>query len=143
MSLIQTFIMQSVTAYMEDLVPTLRRNMAKMKIGVTNEGINSFAYNVAAQGDGAVGKLSFKEYLRMVDMGAGKGHPLGGLVTMKQTLKTMHLPGIVQKKDMVRKPKKFYSRPVYGKLNYLESKLMFGLTDEVKETLKSQLESNK
>ena len=91
----------------------------------------------------AVANLSFREYLRYVDMGVGKGHPLGGLATMKVTLQASRREGLSLVKDTVRRPKKIYSKAAYGKLTYLQNKLLHGYTEETIAMLKKEMQTNK
>lgn len=114
----------------------------KKKVGVTNQGINSISYSTIQQGNSVLGTLSFKEYLRFVDMGVGNSHPLGGLKLMRVTLQSKHKEGLVQVKDNTRKPKKIYSKTAYGNLTWLQNKLLYGLTEETKKLIIKELESN-
>ena len=111
----------------------------RLGIGVSGEGISSIAYRAAAQGNGAASQMSFKEYLRMVDMGAGRGNPLGGLRSMKVSLQDSNKEGmaLVKKK---RRPKKFYSKIVYGNLTWLQNNLLYGYTKETVDMLKKEME---
>lgn len=109
-------------------------------VGVTNQAINSIAYTAIQAGGGGIATLSFKEYLRFVDMGAGRGHPLGGLKTMKVALQSKRQEGIAQVKDNVRRSKKVYSKTAYGKLNYLSGKLLYGYTEETVAMMKKEME---
>lgn len=134
-----TFIQNCLNEYMERVTAAMRLAAQRKRVGVTQEGINSLAYQTLQSGAGAFAQLSFKEYLRMVDMGVGRGHPLGGLTTMKKTLETMSKNGFEQVKDRERKPKKIYSPVVYGNLNYLIGKLSYGFTEETIAMLKQNM----
>ena len=136
----QTFILQSLRTYMESVMASMKVMAGKMKIGVTEEGLKSLSYHAIQQGEGAAASLSFKEYLRMVDMGAGRGHPLGGLKSTRLTLASEKKIGLAQVKDNVRKPKKFYSKTVYGRIGWLQNQLLYGYTEEAIATLKNELE---
>lgn len=138
-----TFIQQCLSQYMQSVMEGMRIAAQRNKVGVTNEGINSLAYQAIQEGGGAMAKLSFREYLRFVDMGAGRAHPLGGLTTMRVTLESSNKTGFTQTKDKVRKPKKIYSTIAYGKLTWLENKLLHGYTEETISMLKAQLASDK
>jgi len=104
--------------------------------------INSISYKVLQNGGGALGQLSFNDYLRFVDMGVGRGHPLGGLASTTVALQASKKVGLAQVKDNVRKPKKIYSKPVYGELGFLYGKLLYGFTEETIAVLKAELEAN-
>jgi hypothetical protein len=138
----QTFIIRCLTEYNESVIELQRAQMRKLKIGKTDEGYNSFAYKVLQSGEGAYSQLSFKEYLRMVDMGAGRGHPLGGLKAVGVELQASRTKGLAFISDKTRKPKKIYSKIAYGKLSHLMGKLLYGYTEETIAMLKSELENN-
>lgn len=127
----QTFVATVLKEYMESVLEGMRLAAARQKVGVTGEGLNSLAYNVLNQGTGAVAKLSFKEYLRFVDMGVGKGSPIGGIAEMREKIRT--------KGTKARKSKKIYSKTAYGKLSWLQGKLLYGYTEETVAMLKSQM----
>lgn len=132
----QTFILKCVQDYLQSVEVALQALIRRKNIGVTDDLVNSIrsrAYQAAA---GASGDLLFKEYGRMVDMGAGRGHPLGGLAATKVELKASNTKGLALIKDKVRKPKKWYSPTVYGKLTYLQNKLLYGFTQEAIDQLK-------
>jgi hypothetical protein len=135
-----TFQQQVLTQYNQDCIAAMQAMMRRMKIGKTEEGYNSFAYEAMMQGASSTSKLSFREYLRMVDMGVGRAHPLGGLTTMKVTLQAQRKEGLAFVKDKTRKPKKFYSKIVYGKLTWLQNKLLYGYTEETIDMLKANLQ---
>ena len=137
-----TFQLQCLQEYNESVIATMKIAAKRAGVGVTNDGIESLAYQAAKRGEGAYSNLSFKEYLRMVDMGVGRGHPLGGLTTMKVTLQASHTSGLAQVKDKVRKAKKIYSKVAYGKLTYLQNKLLHGYTEETIAMLKLQMQNS-
>ena len=114
-----TFIQRSLAQYMQDVITTMTFAAKRAGVGVTEEGIKSLSYQALQQGAGGTANLSFKEYLRYVDMGVGRGHPLGGLTAMSVTLKGQRKTGMVQIKDNVRRPKKIYSKIAYGKLTWV------------------------
>jgi hypothetical protein len=124
---------------MDSVENTMRISAQRMKVGVSQDAINSLSYTTAAAGSGAVAQLSFKQYLRFVDMGVGKGHPLGGMTSMKVTLLSQKKTGSVQLNKNGRKPKKVYSKPAYGKLNWLENQLLYGYSEEAKALLQAEL----
>ncbi len=135
----QTFIINALVEYNQRVKQQMQQRMRRMKIGVTDDAYNSIAYEAAANGNGAVSKLSFVDYLRFVDMGVGRGHPLGGLRSMTITLKSRNQSATALVKDKVRKPKKAYSKVAYGNLNYMYNKLLYGYTEETIEMLKKEL----
>lgn len=135
-----TFQQQVLTQYNQDCIAAMQAMMRRMKIGKTEEGYNSFAYEAMMQGASSTSTLSFREYLRFVDMGVGRAHPLGGLTTMKVTLQAQRKEGEAFVKDKTRRPKKFYSKIVYGKLTWLQNKLLYGYTEETIDMLKANLQ---
>ena len=138
-ALIQPFIIKCLNDYMNSLENTMRISAKRMGIGISQEAINSLSFVTAAAGTGAVSQLSFKQYLRFVDMGVGKGHPLGGMTSMKLTLLSQKKTGSVQLNKNGRKPKKVYSKPAYGKLNWLENQLLYGYSEQTKALLQAEL----
>jgi hypothetical protein len=141
MSLKATFVLRALSNYNTECIATMRIAAQRLKIGVTDEGLKSLAFKAYLNGDAAHSSLSFREYLRMVDMGAGRGHPLGGLVATKVNLQASNKSGLALVKDKVRKPKKFYSKIIYGKLTGLQSDLLYGYTEETIAMLKQELQS--
>lgn len=136
----QTFILKCLNQFLQEAANAMQLAAVRTKTGKTGEGLKSIAYNALQSGGGAVGQLKFKEYLRMVDMGAGRGHPLGGLTAMKLTLAAQNKEGYAQVKDKMRKPKKIYSKPVYGKITFLQNQLLYGYTQETIEMLKNEMQ---
>ncbi len=142
MSLKQAFISKALNTFNSRVIAQMQISTKRAGIGVTGEGLQSLAYQVYQQGEGAESKLSFKEYLRMVDMGAGRGHPLGGLKSTLVTLQASNKSGFAQTKDNVRKPKTFlYSRIAYGNLTGLQNELLYGYTEEAIAILKQELQN--
>jgi hypothetical protein len=136
----QTFILKALADYNQSVIDTMRAVMRKRKVGITDEGYQSLAYKVFAAGNGAYSNLSFKEYLRFVDMGVGRGHPLGGLKGVSIALQASKQTGLSLVKDNGRKPKPIYSKVAYGKISYLQGKLLYGYTEETIAMLKQELE---
>jgi uncharacterized protein with HEPN domain len=136
------FTQKVVGDYMKDVIETMQVIAKRAKIHVTGEAIKSLAYEVTKEGGGVAGKLSFKEYLRMVDMGVGRAHPLGGLTSMREELQSRNFIGRKQVKDMTRKPKKIYSKTVYGKLTHMQNQLLHGYGDEAIAAIKKEMESS-
>lgn len=135
-----TFTQNCLNEYMQRVADAMRLQANRLKVGVTDEGINSIAWQVIQSGGGTFGNLKFKEYLRFVDMGVGRGHPLGGLTSMKITLQSSSKNGMAQVKDKTRKAKKIYSPVVYGGLNHLIGKLSYGFTEETIALLKQNMQ---
>lgn len=136
-----TFIQKTVNEYMIRVQHGMELLADKLKVGVTDEGIRSISYQSATQGAGVQATLSFREYLRYVDMGVGRGHPLGGLKAVKVELQSRNRVGNKFVKDNVRKPKKIYSKTAYGNLTWMYNNLLYGFTEETIALLKQELEN--
>ena len=138
-----SFIQNSLNEYMQRNILFIERAARAKKIGVTGDGIASLAYKKATEGAGTTASLQFADYLRYVDMGVGRGHPLGGLKTVSVEIKRRNLVGNAFVKDNIRKPKKLYSKTVYGNLGSLYSQLLYGFTEETIAMLKKEIEESK
>jgi len=136
-----TFQLQCLQEYNASVIATMKILAKRLGIGVTDDAINSLAYRAYQRGAGASSQLSFLQYLRMVDMGVGRGHPLGGLRSTRINLQASKGGGLAQVKDNIRKPKKIYSKVAYGKLTYLQNKLLHGYTEEAIAMLKQQMQN--
>lgn len=143
MDLKQSFILKCLRDYNESVIEAMRSQMNKLKVNVTGEGLQSLAFKVFQSGnEGAYSNLTFKEYLRFVDMGVGRGHPLGGLDSVGVELQASKQRGLKYVKDKTFRPKKIYAKIAYGKLPHLTGKLLYGFTDEAIAELKAELEGN-
>ena len=137
-----TFVQKVLAQYMQDVMATMKVAADRAGVGVTDEAIKSLAYTAVMNGaQGGIANLSFQQALRFVDMGAGRGHPLGGLKSTRVTLLAQKKSGLIKVKDNVRKPKKIYSKIAYGKLTWLQNNLLYGYTEEVIEALKKEMQS--
>ena len=131
-----TFIQSALREFMQRAEAAMESAGHKKKID-----INSISYKVLQNGGGALGQLSFNDYLRFVDMGVGRGHPLGGLRATTETLQASNKTGLSLVKDKIRKPKKIYAKPVYGELGFLYGKLLYGFTEETIAAIKAEMEA--
>lgn len=138
----ETFIRRALEDYFRTVETAMRREATRLKVGVTGEGIRSLSHKVLQQKGGAMGTLSFYNYLRFVDMGASRGHPLGGLEAMKVKLEASNTEGYAKVKRKGRKRKKIYAKPAYGQLGHLYGKLLYGFTKETMEMLKTELKKS-
>ena len=125
------FIDDELNEWGELVNQELRKALTRMGIGVTDELYQSIAYQVMQAAAGHDGKynLSFHEYGRFRDMGTGKG----GRGAFKETTSGN------RKKWVGRKPKKFYSRTVYGMLNRLIESLLYGYQTASADGIKTAL----
>jgi hypothetical protein len=136
-----TFMQKCVNQYLQEVGDTMKTLMDRRDVHETGEGADSITHKVNTGSTGSVqGDLIFKEYLRMVDMGAGKGNKVGGIRAVTMELKRRNKTGnvFVGKK---RKPNKIYSPVVWGKLTWLQNKLLYGFTEETIALLKAELEA--
>jgi hypothetical protein len=136
------FIERALRQYNAAVEKDMKAAAARLKVGATGEGIKSIDTIVSMKGAGGAAMIRFKEYLRMVDMGAGRKHPIGGLKQTVVSLKAQEKKGLAFAKDNTRKPKKIYSKTAYGNLTYLQNKLLYGLTEEAVQSLKKELSQN-
>jgi hypothetical protein len=134
-----TFILREVQRYLDACIQTSKLIIARKGIGETDELVKSFSSQARNAGTGAVGELIFKEYGRYVDMGAGRGNPIGSLAKTKVALQSKNQEGIAFIKNRSRKPKKFYSPVIYKELNYLQNRLLYGYSQETIDMLKKEI----
>lgn len=116
-----TFIERCVRDYVSEVIQGMERSIIKK--GVVDTG--ALKSSLSGHANGEVGKLIFKEYGRYIDMGVSKGNPLSNAL----------------KSEKKRKAKKIYSPIAYGKLNGLIGDLMYGLTEQTIQTIKTELEN--
>lgn len=138
-----SFIQKSLNEYMQKNIVFIERAARAKRVGKTGEGIASLSYKRATQGAGTTATLSFADYLRYVDMGVGRAHPLGGLRKVSVELASRNQVGRKFVKDNIRKPKKIYSKTVYGNLGSLYGTLLYGFTEETIALLKKEIQQNK
>lgn len=115
-----SFIERCVRDYVDEVIKGMERSI--LKKGVVDTG--ALKQSLAGTANGTIGKLIFKEYGRYIDMGVSRGNPLSAAIT----------------KEKKKKARKIYSPIAYGKLNGLIGDLMYGLTEETIQTIKSELE---
>lgn len=126
---------KALVNYFRDVILAMQKRMARLKTKDSGDLINSLDYTTTdAQAD-TTGGLKFLEYGRMLDMGVGRGHPLGGIAATAGLIAE-------QSDKKARKPRKIYSPVAYGKLNGLMEELSYGYTEEAKAALIKELEQN-
>lgn len=87
----------------------LHANLKKLNIGITDELYSSLQHQVYQKGADIVGiDISFLLRGRFVDMGAGAGYKKGAFEGIQSN-----------REKLTRKPKKWYSKTFYGRLNAL------------------------
>jgi len=97
----------------EIVIENWRYNIASRQLIHTTDLLNSFQATVTAEADGdkALISFAFQYYLRMIDMGVGKGTSLenkGALAESRRTLGTQ--------KGNRRKAEPVYSRTLYAEI---------------------------
>lgn len=135
-----TFQQNALLQYLAEVKQAMQIAVRRTRSVKTEALLNSIAYQALKQVNASIGKLSFKEYGRFLDMGVGRGHPLGGIKTTTLTLASTGRTGIAQinKKNTIPR-RKIYSPIAYGKLNWLMGKLAHGYTEEAIDQIKKQM----
>lgn len=131
-----TFIQRALQEYMTRVIRAVQIDMQRKKVNQTGEAIKSLDSRIRQQ----TGELTFRQYLRFVDMGVGRSHPLGGLAKTKVALLASRGGGEIFTKDKKIKPRKVYSKNAYGNLSWLQGKILYGYTEETIAMLKKELE---
>jgi hypothetical protein len=92
----------SIEFWQKYTIKDWKKNIQKMRIGHSGALVNSFLSNLVMKSGGNEYKInfSFLYYGKFVDMGVGKGVPMG-------------------RKDTKRKPKKWYARALTYNINKL------------------------
>lgn len=136
----QIYIQRALAEYMRSVQATMEIVLAKRATD-TGDLKNSISSQVAKlTAAGGTAELKFKDYGRFLDMGVGRGHPIGS-VAKNRDMVVLATNGRVRNAQGVRKPVKFYSKIAYGKLNGLMQDLLYGLTEETIEKLKTELQN--
>lgn len=133
----QTFILKAVQEYLVEVQAAMYILIIRKKAVDTQALLDSINGRSRANGGGATGELIFREYGRFVDMGVGRAHPLGGLKSTTVNLQSRRQAGRVFAKNNLRKPKKIYATAAYGRLVYLQNKLLYGYTEAAIASLKN------
>ena len=132
------FIQKVLGEYLKDVEGTMGTLISR-KAYDTGALLQSLDTRIKGDPANSVGELLFHEYGRMIDMGVGRAHPLGGIKATRVALQASRHVGTAQVKDKTIKRKIIYSRIAYGKLNYLENRLLYGYTQETIDALKQEL----
>ncbi len=104
--------------------------LSKQGIGVTDELSKSLDENLIALGGGYLrGEISFLTRGRFVDMGSGKGYKAGGV----------RVGGDLSRGKKLRRPKKWFSRVMYGRLNDLQGAVGFKIMEQAVEAIKQPM----
>lgn len=135
-----TFQQNVLTQYLQEVKEGMAVLIKRYGAVETEHLLQSLSYHALTEGSGATGSLSFAEYGRFLDMGVGRGNPLGGLKSTRIALQAQKKEGeaLIKKK---RKRKIIYSRMAYGKLTWLQNQLLYGYTEETIAMLKKNMEN--
>jgi len=98
---------QVADAWAKITVKVWKEKLTKLKCVNSGKLLNSFIHNVVSQANGDVLKIEFAflYYGKFVDMGVGKGVPIGGV---KENATSRKLEGKML--GNLRRPKKWYSK---------------------------------
>lgn len=124
------FIAECLRNYAQNVKQAMAREITRQKAIESGALLKSISYRIYQQNADGNTAISFAEWGRFLDMGVGKGNPLGS------PAKTLD---IVEARR--RKPKKIYSPIAYGHLNQLMGDLSHGFTEETIARLKSELQN--
>jgi len=131
------FIEEKLHAWGKDLNNNLVYQLNKKKLVDTEDLRDSISFKDANINKNMALAFSFLDYGRFQDMGVGAG---AGKFENVETNATAY--GINNKRKK-RRPKKWYTRTVYGMLNDLRTTLMFGFSDQIKARLAKELIQSK
>lgn len=136
MTVKDAFVQKAITEYMRMTIADMRRAIVQKKVGESGAASRSLDSTTGP----SHGELIFADYLRFVDMGVGKGQPLGGLKAMKVALKSSNKSGYSLEKNRGRKAKKVYSKVAYRNLSWLQGKILYGYSEEAIRLIKAEME---
>ncbi len=137
----QNFTLRALEEYNDEVINEMQMLMAKKRVGKSGASENSFKSNQKENSTGGTSELIFNESLRYVDMGAGKGNPIGGLKAMSVSLQSSRKTGLAQITNKTRRPKKIYAKVIFGRLTTLQNRLLYGYTEKTIAILKEELEN--
>lgn len=128
----EAFIEQELREWGDKVRSEMMQSIDRLKIGRTGSlkrSVNAFV---------KVNNLSFvfTQHGRFVDMGVGRGVPLGRKGT-NAFEKSRQSSGRLNKYN--RLPKKFYSKTAYGMLGQLHNQLLAGYGDKIIDGIKKDL----
>ncbi|MBD3627588.1 hypothetical protein [Cyclobacterium sp.] len=125
-------ILQILTRWTERTEMVLERERKRLKVGKSGELDRSFKTRVlTVSQDLFESQIDFLLRGRFVDMGAGRGRKIESQAGNRALLE----------EKSGRKPKKWYSRAYYGRLNDLQGVLGYQLMESAIQSIKGPLES--
>jgi hypothetical protein len=115
----------------------VKGELKRLRIGVTKDLLGSIKSKVLELGAGRLGiEMSFLDYGRLVDMGAGPGSvdrkeaDLRRIINVESPATNRAVLTGKNRKRKVRRAKKFYSRTVYARFNALLGIISGSLVEE-------------
>lgn len=126
------FIQNTLYEWGQKLIDELKQRLKELDIQATGDLLKSLSYQVFQASEYSQGEIhiSFAEWGRMVDMGAGRAPKIESVENNLQHF------------NQNRKPQKFYSKTAYGLLNLLISNISHGFQDEIIDKLKNSLQDS-
>lgn len=120
-------VVQLLEGWLRRTEEVLHGQIKKRGIGVTDSLADSIRTEMRRLAHGYLeGDLFFDETGRFVDMGVGRGHAIGSRGPLESS-----------RGSIGRKPKKWYSKTYWGRLNDLQGAIGFKLMERVVETVRS------
>ena len=122
-------------------VGTAMRRAIRQQVDPNSSGSlkNNISHRVFTNANTSTMELSFPIQGRYIDMGVGKGHPIGSKNLVQKAIKGKS--GRTLKAKIGRKRQKVYAAVAYGKLGGLVGDLAYGLTQETINTIKEELKN--
>jgi hypothetical protein len=129
-------VYQLVERWLNKTVMYHHEAIDKLKVKDTAALRRSVRAELSKLADGYLeGKLFFDEHGRFVDMGSGRGYSFG-----KKTNRGRFDMEVGRKSRMrERKPRKWYSKVFYGRLNDLQGALGYKLMEQAISSVKDEL----
>lgn len=141
----QLFIKEGLDQHGEFLMDLLMDEIATLDIIDTQNLIQQLRYNIAKRGSDWILQLSFPGYGRAVEIGYYKrirNYNSESNSVVKQLFNIQSLEDVKNKKARRQARKlNWYSKNVYGSLNKLYGKLMYGFSEDEIQRLKKIITS--
>ena len=132
--IMQEYIKRVLTHGGRLILGDMAQSIRKMDLIKSNFLIDSLRMAVNTDNPEYDGRLSFRfaTHGRFQDMGAG-------ITATDDMVETLHFLG-KPNRSLKRTPRKWYTRNVYGNLNSITNALMHGYSEQIKASIKQQLE---
>jgi len=131
----QLFVREELDRHGEHLIDLLTDAIESKNLIDTSQLLQSLKYQIKSEGDNYILQLIFMSYGRAFEIQSHKRRSKSFIEDTRSTNEV--LLGIRRKKP---EDKRWYAKNVYGSLNLLIGRLMFGLTEETRERLVGILE---